>query len=74
MPIVQYDVPLTYKELLEKNIYLTKVNQGQALAIEYLESENNKLINDALRLAADNDRLTDQVFESPLFFATEFVV
>lgn len=73
MPIVQYDVPLTYKELLEQNIYLRKVNQGQALAIEYLERENIELINDSLRMAADNDRLTNTVFESPLFFANEFV-
>ena len=75
MPIAEYNKPLglTVDELIEQNIYLKTVNRGQAVYINSLEQEHERLINDSLRLARENDLLTDQVFESPMFFANEFV-
>lgn len=72
--MLQYDIPLTQEELIEQNIYLKTVCRGQAASIAYLNEENEQLINDALRLAADNDRLTIGLFESPYLHTSEHIV
>ena len=72
--VIPTNPQLTYQELLEQNEYLKKVNIGQAIYIEKLEENETDLINDTLRLARENDILTEEMFTSPKVHTTEHVV
>ena len=72
--VIPTNPQLTYKELLEQNEYLRKVNVGQAIYINELENKEVDLINQSLKLARENDILTQELFTSPKVHTTEYVV
>lgn len=72
--VIPTNPQLTYQELVERNEYLTKVNIGQAIYIEKLEDNEVELINTNLKLARENDILTEEMFTSPKLHTTEHVV
>lgn len=61
----------TKKELFDAMVYYRTIAIGQAAHISSMEGENEDLINDVLKLAKENDLMTQGMFESPYAYGFE---
>lgn len=61
----------TKQELVDAAIYYRTIAIGQAAHISSMEGENEDLINNVLKLARENDLLTNGMFQSPYAYGFE---